>query len=176
MSRHLNLYILIVAVVVMACSDSGHKEILLYEGPMREAENIELYSTEDDKVKLKLVAELVYDLQNGDREFPKGLYIESFNEFGRVSSTIRANYAYFFKDEDKWRGEGNVEVRNIEKNEQLNTEELFWKPKDQKIFTEKFVTIRRQSDVIYGEGLDATQDLSSYKILKPTGTLELDEE
>lgn len=176
MPKYLNLFILALAITAFSCNDNNTKEILLYDGPLREAENIELYSSEDDRIKLKLSAALLYEFQNGDREFPKGVYIEFYNEFGRISSTIRTNYAYFFKEEDKWRGEGNVEVKNIEKNEQLNTEELFWKPKDQKIFTEKFVTIRRQSDVIYGEGLDATQDLSLYKILKPTGTLEVEEE
>jgi LPS export ABC transporter protein LptC len=101
--------------------------------------------------------------------------MEFYDEFGKISSTLKANKAYYFKKEDQWRGQGNVEVKNIQKNEQLNSEELFWKPKEEKIFTEKFVTIRMQSDVIYGEGLDAKQDLSSYKILKPTGSLEIDE-
>ncbi len=32
-----------------------------------------------------------------------------------------------------------------------------------------------QSDVIYGEGLEAAQDMSSYRILKPSGTLEVKE-
>ncbi len=158
-----------------ACTDTGTKEILIYDGPISEAENVEHYYTEHDLVKVKLVAELVYEFQNGDKEFPKGLYLEFYNEFGGLSSTLRANHAYYFKKEDQWRGQGNVEVKNIEKNEQLNSEELFWKPKEQKIFTEKFVTIRMQSDVIYGEGLEAKQDLSSYKILKPTGTLEVNE-
>ncbi len=48
-------------------------------------------------------------------------------------------------------------MKNILKSEQLNTEELFWKPEEERIFTEKFVTIRQQGDVIYGEGMDAKQ-------------------
>lgn len=158
-----------------SCGDSGNKEILIYDGPLREAENVEHYYTENDRIKVKLLAALLYEKQNGDREFPKGVYLEFYDESGKISSTLRANHAYFFKEEDKWRGQGNVEVVNMEKNEQLNTEELFWKPKEKRIYTEKFVTIRQQSDVIYGEGLDASQDLSSYKILKPTGTIQIDE-
>ncbi|HEX5170523.1 MAG TPA: LPS export ABC transporter periplasmic protein LptC [Cyclobacteriaceae bacterium] len=169
------LIFLVVGYLIASCTDTGTKEILVYEGPISEAENVEHYYTENDLVKVKLLAALVYEYQNGDKEFPKGLYLEFYNEFGRISSTLRANHAYYFKKEDQWRGQGNVEVKNIEKNEQLNSEELYWKPKDQKIFTEKFVTIRLQSDVIYGEGLEAKQDLSSYKILKPSGTLEINE-
>jgi LPS export ABC transporter protein LptC len=86
---------------------------------------------------------------------------------------LRANNAYFFKKEEQWRGRDNVEVKNIAKNEQLNTEELFWKPNAKTIFTEKFVTIKQQGDVIYGEGLEAKQDLSDYLIKKPVGEFEL---
>ncbi len=53
----------------------------------------------------------------------------------------------------------------MKQHEQLNTEELFWFPKDRNIKTDKFVTIRQQDNVIYGEGLEAKQDLSSYTIL-----------
>ena len=161
--------------VLASCDSSENKEILIYDGPQSEAENVELYFSEDNKVQVKMVAALAYEFQNGDREFPKGIYLEFYNEFGRITSTLKSNYAYFLKEENKWRGQGNVEVKNMEKNEQLNTEELFWKPAEERIFTEKFVTIRQQSDVIYGEGLDAKQDLSTYRIIKPTGTLEIEE-
>jgi lipopolysaccharide export system protein LptC len=166
---------IICILVLISCKDSGNKELLVYDGPLTEAENVEYYYAENDRIKVKLVAERMLEKQNGDREFPKGVYLEFYDESGKTASTLRANTAYFFKKEDKWRGQGNVEVINIEKNEQLNTEELYWKPKEKTIYTEKFVTIRQQSDVIYGEGLDATQDLSSYKILKPTGTIEINE-
>ncbi|HEY4654436.1 MAG TPA: LPS export ABC transporter periplasmic protein LptC [Cyclobacteriaceae bacterium] len=170
-------YTLIIATCALlyCCDDSGSKELLLYEGPVREAENVEHYYTENGRIKVKMIAEQLFEKQNGDREFPKGLYLEFYNEFGKLESTLRANQAYFFKEEDKWRGLGNVEVINVEKSEQLNTEELFWKQKEKKIYTDKFVTIRLQSDVIYGEGLDAAQDMSSYRILKPTGTLRIKE-
>jgi len=58
----------------------------------------------------------------------------------------------------------------------LNTEELFWKQTDQKIYTEQFVTIKQQEDVIYGTGLDAKQDLSDYVITHPYGDVGFEEE
>jgi LPS export ABC transporter protein LptC len=113
--------------------------------------------------------------QNDDREFPKGIYLEFYDPDGHLESTLRANEAFYFKKENQWRGRGKVEVKNIEKNEQLNTEELFWKPDKEKIFTEKFVTIRQQSDVIYGQGLEAKQDMSDYVIKKPEGEFAVED-
>jgi hypothetical protein len=68
---------------------------------------------------------------------------------------------------------GNVIVRNLQKGETLNTEELSWKPETKKIFTEKFVTITTADEILKGEGLDAMQDMTHYRIRKPLGVFSL---
>ncbi|MEX1238703.1 MAG: LPS export ABC transporter periplasmic protein LptC [Cyclobacteriaceae bacterium] len=166
---------ILAVILFVACNQSEIKEPLVYDGPMRIGENVELYYTEDNQVKVKMIAAVVYEFETGDREFPKGLYLEFFDENGKLESTLRANEAYYFKKENQWRGRGKVEVKNLEKNELLNTEELFWKPAEEKIFTDKFVTIRQQADVIYGQGLEARQDMSDYVIKKPEGVFSVEE-
>jgi LPS export ABC transporter protein LptC len=168
-------FLTIVCFAAASCNQSEIKEPLVYDGPLRIGENVELYYTEDNLVKVKMQAPLVYEFENEDREFPKGLYLEFYDEFGKIESTLRANEAYYFKKENQWRGRGKVEVKNLEKNEQLNTEELFWKPAEEKIFTDKFVTIRQQTDVIYGQGLEAKQDMSDYIIKKPEGEFAVED-
>ncbi len=162
-----------IATLVTACHKKESSKPLAYAGPLREATDITMHSTEKDKVKALLKAKKVNEYQNGDQEFPEGLYIEFFDEFGKLSSTLQANTAFYFKSENKWRGRGKVEVKNIEKNQQLNSEELFWNPITKKIYTDKFVTITDAHDVIYGTGLDAAQDMSTYTIKNPTGTMEV---
>lgn len=147
-----------------------------YEGPLRQGFDITMHSTEKDQVKAILQAKKFNEFQNGDQEFPEGIYIEFFDEFGKKTSTLRANTAFYFKIENKWRGRGNVEVKNIEKNQQLNSEELFWFPATKKINTEKFVTITDSNDVVYGTGLDAAQDMSTYTLKNPTGSMEVKEQ
>jgi LPS export ABC transporter protein LptC len=167
--------IVIFVALAFGCSKHEVKEPLEYKGPLREVEKMEMFYSEKDLIKIKMLADLVYEFQNGDREFPKGIYIEFFDETGRLESILRADHAYYFKEQNQWRGRGKVEVKNIAKNEQLNTEELFWKPVEERIFTDKFVTIRRQGDVIYGEGLTAKQDLSEYNIEEATGDVYFNE-
>lgn len=162
-------------MLLVSCSKTEVKEPVEYTGPLSEAEDVELFYSEKDIIKIKMNAPLVYDYKSGDKEFPKGLYMEFFDEFGKLESTLKANHAYFFADKKLWRGQGKVEVKNVNKNEQLNTEELFWKQDDQKIYTDKFVTIRQQGDVIYGEGLDAKQDLSEYTITQIRGQFHVEE-
>ncbi|MEO1098327.1 MAG: LPS export ABC transporter periplasmic protein LptC, partial [Bacteroidota bacterium] len=102
-------------------------------------------------------------------------YFEFYDEEGKITSTLKANEAYYFKEEDQWRGRGDVEVKNIEQNQKLESEELFWKPSKEQIFTEKFVTITLPDKILYGEGLTAKQDFSSYHIKKPQGTFDIEE-
>ena len=146
-------------LLLAACASKEAAKPVVYDGPLKQAENITVRYTEKEKLKTILRAKKLNEFQNGDREFPEGVYIEFYDPSGKMTSTLRANTAYFFKEENKWRGRGKVEVKNIEKQQQLNSEELFWKPDTKKIFTDKFVTITDKEDVIYGTGLMADQDL-----------------
>ena len=170
-----NVSLCLACLIFLGCEPTENKQIILYEGPTKEGDRVELYYSEGEYQKVKMLADKYMELQNGDLEFPQGIYLEFYDDLGELSSTLRANTAYYFKEEDKWRGRGKVEVKNVLKNEQLNTEELFWKPDTKKIFTDKFVTIRLASEVIYGTGLDANQDLSSYTITKPAGEFVIED-
>jgi LPS export ABC transporter protein LptC len=172
MMRNAFIFILL---TFAACSTKENAAPKEYEGPLQEAEQIELFYTENLHVKVKMKAPLLYEFKTGDREFPKGIYLEFYDEAGKLSSTLQANHAYYFKSENKWRARGKVEVVNKEKNEQLNTEELFWFPVKEEISTESFVTIRTQGEVLYGEGLQAKQDMSSYTVKNPQGEFHLEE-
>lgn len=165
--------ILILAFYLLACDTTQTSQPTEYTGPLKEFEDIEMYYTEKDLIKIKMIAQKVFEYENGDREFPEGIYLEFYNETGVMTSTLKANSAYYFSEEDKWRGRGDVEIINIEKKEQLNTEELFWKQDTKRIFTEKFVTIKLAAEVIYGTGLEAAQDLSDYTIKNPQGEFDM---
>ncbi len=163
--------LLILLVVLASCEVKESPKPVIYEGPLREAENVEMIRAERERVRMILRAKKVQEFVNSDREFPEGIYIEFFDATGAKTSTLRANTAHYFKQENRWRGQGKVEVINIEKGQQLHTEELFWDPTKRKIYTDKFVTIKDQTDVIYGTGMIANQDLSNYSIKNITGTI-----
>ena len=156
-------------LLLTGCKAKVASEPVEYTGALQEATDVDMLYSEKDRIKVKMKAKRILEFKNGDREFPDGLYIEFFDENGKLTSSLKANNAFYFKSKNQWRGRGKVEVKNMEKNQQLNTEELFWMPQTKKIFTEKFVTIKLETEVIYGTGLDALQDLSTYTIKKPEG-------
>lgn len=170
---------IIFAILILASCDKNEqvpKDIQPYTGPLREAEDVEIYYSESATVKVKMVTPKLLEFANGDQEFPEGLYLEFYDENGKMTTTLKANEAIFTKEEEEWRGRGDVEIKSIEDNKQLNTEELFWKPEEERMYTEQQVTIREPDKVLYGRGLAAKQDFSSYEITKPEGTFYLEEE
>lgn len=171
----MNRPLLLILFILAACTQKENAPPKEYGGPLQEAENMVLLYTENEKLKVKMRTPLLYEFKNNDREFPKGLNLEFYDLNGKLASTLRADHAYYFKAEDKWRARGKVEVINLEKNEQLTTEELFWFPTKETISSEKFVTIRQQKEVIFGEGLTAKQDMSTYEITDPHGSFSVEE-
>lgn len=177
---HSNIFLAFITSVLVgtffsACTPEEHTIPMVYEGPLREAENITMYYTEKSRMKVMLKAKKINEFQNGNSEFPEGIFIEFYDDLGSITSTLRANSAYYFREENKWRGIGDVEVINIEKQQQLNTEELFWKPDTRKIFTDKFVTVKLENEILYGTGFDADQDLTNYTMKNPEGEFEVED-
>lgn len=106
----------------------------------------------------------------------KGLKVEFFEDTtGRVESTLTAQYARWYE------GKGNVLIRDSvvvvnKKGETLRTEELIWNQNVKKFYTEKFVRIHTPDQVMYGDGLEANEDFSWYRIKNPKGVVRVDKE
>ncbi|WP_421892259.1 LPS export ABC transporter periplasmic protein LptC [Marinoscillum sp.] len=170
--------IALVAILVVLGACQNRKELIdepLYDGPLVIMDSINTKMSDSAKVILKLKAAKQLNYEGGDREWPEALYLEYLDDDGRVVSTFRADYVYYTAKDNLYRAEGNVVVKNIEEGDELNTEELYWSPKDEQFYTDRFVTIQSDDEVHTGEGLTADQDFSTYKILKPQGTLLLEE-
>ena len=136
-------------------------------------DKIDVLISDSTIIKLRLVAAKQLVLENEDRDFPEGIYLEFYDEQGLMTSTLEANTGYYFSKDDFYRAEGNVIMQSKTSKDELTTELLKWVPKVERSHTDNFVTIVTEEDVLTGEGLEATQDFGEYTILKPTGTMQL---
>lgn len=111
------------------------------------------------------------EFSNGDREFPNGLEIEFYNKQGKLNSTLKADYVHYNKNQELYTGTGNVVIVNKEEKQTLYTDFLHWSRLEHRIFTNRFVKIITPDETLTGYGLTSQEDFSSYKILKPSGTI-----
>lgn len=157
--------------VLLSCggTDRNPDKEKKYTGPIMETANVYTLYSDSARVKIKLKSPLQQQYENGDGIYPKGLDLTFLDDKGQVTTTLRSNYGKYDKSTDSYRVRGNVVVRNLQKNETLSTEELRWDKQKRLIKTDKFVKIRTADEVLTGTGLEANQDFSRYKILKPAG-------
>ncbi len=147
-----------------------------YNGPIMKTVNIQTVYRDSGNVKIIMEAPLQLEYESGDQYFPKGITLNFYNDEGLCYNQLTAQKARYSKIENLYTGTGDVVVENIVKQERLNTEELNWSPEEQKIYTEKFVTITTPDELLKGEGLTANQDFTEYKITFPRGEFSIPEE
>jgi len=164
------------ALLLLSCAAKVDQEVgyvAPYAGPMMTATNIKTVYSDSGKTKLILEAPVQLLLQNNDREFPQGVYVEFFDEKKEPKAILTSNYAIFYKEKNLYKISGKVVINNKRDGKKMSTEELFWSPATQKIYTDKFIIIETASEIIQGEGMDATQDFSSYTIRTVTGIVSV---
>ena len=165
------------ASLLVACQSRNNEllEIQEYSGPIVELGPAVTYYSDSAKVKMRMEAPRQLEFGSGDREFPEGIFLQFYNAEGNPTSTLKADYCYYTKKEDLYKATGNVVVKDAETNDRLDTEELYWNQKDEEVFTEKFVRIEKDGELHVGDGLEAKQDFSYWKILNSKGTITLNE-
>jgi len=105
-------------------------------------------------------------------EMTEGLSAVFYDDEGKVSSNLSANYGKNYERKELIELRNKVHVRN-KLGEELESEELFWDQKTKRIFTDKFVKITRNQELIYGEGFESNERFTKYKILKPSGRVKI---
>ena len=146
-----------------------------YTGPTMENRDVVTLYSDSARLLIKLQAPLQQEFEGGDGVFPEGLYVEFYEEGDKMTSTLEANYGKQDRNKSLFEAQGNVVVQNLVKKEKLETEQLFWDKRRAKIYTDKFVRITTPEQVIMGNGLQADQDFSNYRIRDVTGIIDLEE-
>jgi hypothetical protein len=107
-------------------------------------------------------------------ELPKGMKISFYDQNMNVISRMKSSYAIHYEQEHRWEARNNVEVVNV-KGEKLNTEKLIWDERQNKLLSDNFVKITTDKEIIMGNGFEADQDFSHYKIYNVTGHITLNQ-
>ena len=137
------------------------------------AEDVTLIYSEKGKVKARIFAKeyISNDIARPPyMDMKSGIRAEVYNDSMKIESTLTANYARYYEKQGNFLIRDNIVVVN-KKGETLNTDELVWNQNIQKFFTEKAVKITTPTLVMYGDGLEANQDFSWYRILNQKGTM-----
>jgi len=188
-NRFKNMYsassILLLAVCVFMYSCTANKPEEIKEISNREEiptltyRDLETVVTDSGRVERRLLTpemkRFSYPKEESRIEFPQGLNFISYKPDGTVRGQIKCKHAIFYEKDELWELNNDVEAVS-EKNEILNTEQLFWDTKKEIIYSDKFVKITSKDDVVMGVGFDSDQSMDNWEIRDVSGEMEFKED
>ena len=172
-----NITIVFIAVVMLffytACSNKNKDLVdIQYDPetvPSMNTDSVTMLVSDSGITRYKLVTDnwLVFDKAKEPYWFfPKGIYIERFDSIFQVEATIKADSAWRYTDVLLWRVKGNVDIRNME-GEMFLSDELFWDEQSQRVYSDKYIEIKRGDTELKGYGFESNQQMTEYRIFRP---------
>lgn len=144
--------------------------------PKGVATNFKLVYTDSTKVKAILTSPLSEDYTNldfGYREFPKGLYVEFFDD-QKNKSTVTANYGILYSETGLIDLQGDV-LLNTHDGKRLEAPQLYWDQKNEWIFTKEAYTFISDKDSLSGTGVDFNKDFTKVYSRQSAGSAIIEE-
>ncbi len=114
------------------------------------------------------------DRLNPWQEFPDGIQVIFFDEQGRQKGRLEAGYGTREENANKFIVRKNV-VWNSSASEQLETEELIYDEDENRVYTNKFVVVRRADELIYGHGFESNVEFTHWRIRAIEGRVRADD-
>lgn len=166
---------LAVAFVVYSCkSDLGEAAVLkIDETPVQSVRNMFIVQSENGKIQMRASADLMqkYERDTLSYElFPEGFSVYGYTDDGLLETEIVADNAKHTKYEDgreTWEAFGNVVVKNLIKEEVMETDTLYWDQKNEKIYTHCYVKMYSPDGFMQGYGMESDQRARNSIIFNP---------
>lgn len=81
-----------------SCNSDKVEALQPYKGPLIEVDTVETLYTDSSRLKIRMRAPKELELDNGNKEFPKGINIEFYDENQVMTSTLTSNYGKYNKE------------------------------------------------------------------------------
>ncbi len=180
----LGAFVFIGIFVLSGCEGNSLAEIdslnlASKELPISTSHNVVLQYSDSGNIKIILKASVLEKYKNkGEPPYdllPEGLEIEFIDSVGNVEAKVISKYAIHYPKKELLILSNDVRIFNID-GDKLNSEYMTWDAKSKKIKSDDFVKITTADEIIYGDGFEANQDFTNYKINHIKGIIAIEDE
>lgn len=140
---------------------------------VEEAQEIRMIFSDSGLVRGIVIAPIMLnylDKTDERQEFPEGLRVAFLDEFQDTTSTLIANWGVYRQRTKEITVRDSVVWESADL-QRLETEELNWDEKKERIHTKKFVVLSQPDYIITGYGLEADQSFSNARVLQVEGRI-----
>ena len=175
----MNFLRFLIFILLFSCEDNfqeikkiNSKSLL----PVGITENLKLIYTDSAKVKAILYSSLNKDFTNKIfpySEFPNGIKISFFDKENN-ETIVTSDYAIIYNKTNIVDMRGNVIINNYDGSE-LKTDQLFWDPEQEWLFTEEKFTFKNIDYDIVATRLDANRSFTIFHTGELDGKVLVDD-
>lgn len=166
-------------LLLSACTETKFadpaKAILSPDEPEMIFKDINTMYSENTRSMIRMQAKVQLRYPGGNERYPEGINITLYRETGEMKSTLVADSARYDANTKIYTVMGNVVVQNLIEKKKLESDLLNWSKDSEEVYTDHFVKITADGQILTGKGLKATQDFSDYEILEPSGVVSLND-
>jgi hypothetical protein len=141
----------------------------LEEFPDASGQKYEILYSDSMRVRVRILAPEIQRFASPETpttRFPRGMTAYFYNDSLEIMSVISAKDVVYFENDHLWEAKHNVEARNLENGNQINSEHMFWDERKKEIYSHTNSRIVNEDGTFYGEnGFIAKQDLSWYRLI-----------
>ncbi len=183
MKKIINSTIIALAVVVLFFSCGKKREpVMLKECngkfPNESATDIHMLFSDEGVTSFELFATTL-NKYIGDTVYmdcPDGITIYAYDEWGERQSVLTADYAISVEIPPRMEASKNVVIKDLVKNEMIETEQIIWDKNKQIIYSVVPVKqTKADGTVNYGDGFEADEHFTKYRVFNPRGEMLVEE-
>ncbi|MCX6325992.1 MAG: LPS export ABC transporter periplasmic protein LptC [Bacteroidia bacterium] len=168
---------IIIACLVLSCEnkiDLTPKSVLLTL-PSLTVKDFKTVFTDSGRLQLIMASPLMEQYNNTGSpysEFRSGIKVYFYDGQKKPIASVSAKYGKYNKTNNMWELKDSVAVVN-EDNDKLETEVLYWDQQKDLIYTDRFVKITNEDQIVMGTGFESDPRLVKRRIKKVTATIYL---
>lgn len=173
-NKHISRLIIIpIAVFTISCTGEKIRpdvNLTMEEEniPVQESWDSKVIFTENGILKGILYTDYLRSFNNPKEKLLDGVRFEFYNEEGKKTSQLTSKHGRIDELTKDMYAIDSVVAINDSSNIRLETNELMWRKKDEKIISEKFVRITSDEEIIEGYGFESDQQIKNYVIRNVT--------
>ncbi|MBC8044907.1 MAG: LPS export ABC transporter periplasmic protein LptC [Rhizobacter sp.] len=171
----------VAALLLVGCESNAipKTELAYHSGdfPAQESWNAQVAFSDSGRVRAVLDAEhLAQYVKDGvpERRIDSGFRVDFFDGDGRHTSVLTAKRAVIQENNDMEAFE-NVVITSDDSTV-VRTEYIKWAAGEQKIRSDKFVTITKPAETLRGYGFESDQELKNYRIFNASGEAKVQQQ
>lgn len=167
----------VVAFIVFSCSSRiGEADRLdLNSHPVQIVNDMFAVQTKNGVVVMRMEADVMerYSTDSMNYEtFPRGLAVYGYTDEGLLETTIFSDNAVHetmkrSDQEEIWKAYGNVVIKNVIKQETMETDTLYWDKANEELYTDCYIRMYSPDGFMQGYGMRSNQKASNSVILRP---------